>query len=218
MAPSLSDGIVGSTCDTGGPIWTCPRSPSAFFPPGDDGPSPEYPWVCGALPAGCTKIWRRTNNSPGHYNNDRARAWENEDRVRATVAFLHGVVCPPCHACARTARVVLCTSYGHEVVTVTERSRAGGWSDPREGWSPSRADPGGILISADWAKAPHPWPADVRTKLCGVGARLGCCSYIMFLPLRLSRPKIHPTSLRICLSPGLAFHNLTSGPKLFQKA
>ena len=147
-------------------------------------------------------------------NNDRARAWANGDRVRATVAFLHGVVCPPCHAYARTARVVLCTAYG---LTVTERSRAGGGSDPREGWSPSRADPGGILISADWAKAPHPWPADVRTKLCGVGARRGCCNYIMFLPLRLSRPKIHPTSLRICLSPGLAFHSLTSGPKLFQK-
>ena len=117
----------------------------------------------------------------------------NGDRARATVALLHGVCRPPCHAYARTARVVICIAYWHVIVTVMERSRAGGGSDPREGWSPSRADPGGILISADGAKAPHPWPADVRTKLCGVGARLGCCNYIMLLPLRLSRPKIHPT-------------------------
>ena len=224
MAPSLSDGIVGSTCGTGGPIWTCPRSPSAFFPPGDDGPSPEYPWVCGALPAGCTKIWRRTNNSPGHYNNDRARAWENGDRVRATVAFLHGVVCPPCHAYARTARVVLCTAYGHVVVTVTERSRAGGGSDPREGRSPSRADPGVILTSAVGAPGPHPWPLLPEVEDGGCPKEAVWCAehdlaaVIMFLSLRKAMPRISPGSLHICLPPpGLAFQSLTSGPKLFSK-
>ncbi len=124
--------------------------------------------------------------------------------MRATVAFLHGVCRRPCHAYARTARVVICIAYGHVVVTVMERSRAGGGSDPREGWSPSRADPGVILTSAVGAKGPHPWrtlPEDGgRPNEVARCAEHDLAVVILFLPLRLSRPEMRasrrPAGLR----------------------
>ena len=104
--------------------------------------------MCGAHPAGRPLEPTTSNEDYGDGRKThvllRCRAsasWENECCARATVAFLHGVCRRPCRAYARTARIVICTAYGHVVFTVMERSCAGGGSDPREGRSPSRADP-----------------------------------------------------------------------------
>ena len=68
--------------------------------------------MCGALPAGRQL---EPTTSKEHLETDEKNSFghimivhvlgENGDRVRATAAFLQGVVCPPCHAYARTARV-----------------------------------------------------------------------------------------------------------------
>ena len=89
------------------------------------------------------------------------------------VAFLHCVCRPPCIANAFTARVICIAKHCHVVVTVTERSRAGGGSDPREGWAPSGADAGSILTkllprlgrNGHIHGARFPKMAHVRTKL-----------------------------------------------------
>ncbi len=128
--------------------------------------------------------------------------------MRATVAFPHGVCCRPCRAYARAARIVICIAYGHVVFTVTERYCAGGGSDPREGRSPSRADPELSLLPRLGRKghingARFPNTADVRTKLCGVQSTTWLQSFCSFPCARLSRPKISPTSPYLPFPPAL---------------
>ena len=65
-----------------------------------------------------------------------------------------------------------------------------GGSDPREGWSLSRADPGGILTSAVGAKGPHPWrtlPEDGgRPNEAVWCAEHDLVAVILFLSLRMA--------------------------------
>ena len=111
--------------------------------------------------------------------------------VLHTVAFPHGIDCRPCIANACTARVCIADQV---VVTVRGRSRAGGGSDPCEGWALPARKLDASLLPRLGRKEPHPWrtfredgASPNEAAVCG--ARLGCNPSVRFQPCaRLSMP------------------------------